>query len=135
MTIQRAPFVPFAIGWAAWLAAVYVALAQDERPVVGFVVLLAFFLLEIPAAVLVMPGNARDTFSEISTWLIRKTSRHRRLARGWNAALLAGLVLPVSWLLMRTVGHYSGSELLGVAMGGLCAVFLWDHLGSPDVHG
>lgn len=135
MTIARSPSPLFAALWVGWLAAVYVALAQPEAPKVGLVVLLAFFLVELPAAVLTMPGNARDTLSEIATWVQRHTSKHTKTGRGWNAALLAGLILPVSWLLMRTVGHYSGSALLGISMGVLCAVFLHDHFLSPDIHG
>lgn len=135
MTIQRAPSLLFAGLWSAWLVAVYVALANPERPRVGLVVLLVFFAIEIPAAVVTMPGNARDTLSEISTWIIAKTSKHKRFARGWNAAVLAGLILPVGWLLMRTVTYYADSEGLGIGMGALVAIFLWDHFVSPDIHG
>ena len=133
-TIQRNPHPLFAALWAAWIVAVFVALATPARPLLGLIVLLAFFLVEIPATVLTMPGNARDTLSEIATWLVRRTSKHRRFARGWNAVLLA-LILAIAWLLMRTVTYYADSEGLGIGMGALVAIFLWDHFVSPDVHG
>lgn len=133
--IQRTPSLLFIGLWLVWLANVWFALTRDSSPLYGLAVLLLFFAVELPAAVIVMPGNARDTLSEIATWVQRKTSKHRRFARGWNAALLGGLILPVAWLLMRTVAYYAESPLLGVAMGGLCAVFLWDHFSDPVTHG
>ena len=135
MSIQRAPHPVYAGAWVAWLVAVYVALTMPERPLVGLVVLLAFFLAEIPATVTKTRGNARDTLSEISTWVIAKTSKHKRFARGWNAAVLAGLVLPVGWLIMRTVAHYSESEPLGIAMATLAVTFMWDHFSDTVTHG
>lgn len=135
MPIQRTPNPLFAAMWAGWLSGVYVALALNEYPFVGLAVLLAFFAIEIPAAFLVMPGNARDTLSEVATWVQAKTSKHKRFARGWNAAFVGGLILPVAWLLMRTVEHYADSHLLGVAMGALCVVFLWDHFSGTVEHG
>lgn len=132
--IQRNPSRVFAALWVAWLVNVWVALAQPDHPSYGLIVLLAFFAIELPATALVMPGNARDTLSEIATWVVRTTSHHRRL-RGWNLALIGALILPVSWLLLRSVRHYSGSEPLGLLLGGVTAVFLWDHFVNPDVHG
>ena len=135
MPIARPPHPLFAGLWALWLVNVYAALALNEYPAYGLAVLVLHFAIEIPAAFLKLRGNARDTLSEISTWVQRKTSKHARFARGWNAALLAGLVLPVAFLLYRTVAHYADAPLLGVVMSTLCAVFLWDHFVSPEVHG
>ena len=135
MSIQRAPHPVYAGAWVVWLVAVYVALTMPERPSVGLVVLLAFFAVEIPATFMKTRGNARDTLSEIATWVIAKTSKHKRFARGWNAAVLGGLVLPVGALLMRTVAYYSESELLGIAMSVLAIVFMWDHFSDTVTHG
>ena len=133
--IARAPHPVFASLWALWLVGVYVALTMPERTMVGLVVLLAFLLIEIPATVTRTKGNARDTLSEVTTWIFRNTSKHRVVYRGWNAALMAGLVIPVCWLLGRTVAYYSGSLVLGALMAGGVAVWLADHFISPDVHG
>lgn len=135
MTIQRNPDPIFTGLWLAWLVSVYVAIGIPSNAPLGLVVLVAFFAIEIPAARLVMPGNARDTLSEISTWVQRKVSHHKRFARGWNAAILAGLILPIAWLLMRTVNHYAETPILGTLMGGLCVVYLWDHFSDPVTHG
>lgn len=134
MPIARKPHSLFATVWALWIVAVFVALGNPERPLLGMVVLLAFFAVEIPATVLRMPGNARDTLSEVMTWVQRHMSKHRRFARGWNAVLLA-IIVAIAWLLMRTVAHYSDSVMLGWLLGTLLAVFLWDHFMSPDQHG
>lgn len=134
MTIQRNPAPLFAALWAAWLVAVFYALAKPDSPLVGLAVLMAFFAVEIPATVVTMPGNARDTLSEVTTWLVRHTSKHRRFARGWNALLLAP-ILAIVWLLFRTVAYYSGSALLAVCLAVLLATFLSDHLKDPDIHG
>jgi len=135
MRINRNPHLAFAAAWAVWLGCVYFALMSSETPAYGLIVLLAFFLIEIPATLYRSRANARDTLSEIATWLQRHSSKHQRFARGWNAALFAGLILPIAWLLMRTVVYYSGSLLLGVAMGAFCATFLWDHFVDPVTHG
>lgn len=134
-TAYRNPSPVFAAIWSAWLVAVYVALTMPERPLVGLVVLLSFFTVELPAVVLTMPGNARDTLSEIATWLFSRLSKHKRPLRGWNACIVGGLVLPTCWLLMRTVGYYSESQVLAVGMAGLCCVFLLDHFQDPVTHG
>jgi hypothetical protein len=133
-TIERPPHPLFAGLWLAWFAAVLVALTQPARPLVGLVVLLVFLAIEIPAAILTMPGNARDTLSEVTTWAVRHTARRRDFARGWNALLLI-VILSIAWLLMRTVSHYADSDVLGVLFGGLTVVWLWDHFQSPDVWG
>lgn len=134
MTIQRAPSPIFAALWIAWLANVVWALLTPERPGFGLVVLLLFFAIEIPAALIVMPGNARDTLSEIATWAIRQTSKHQRFARGWNAALLA-VILCIAWLVRRTFAHYAEDGLLGTLVAGLIVVWLWDHFNDPVTHG
>jgi len=134
VTIQRRPSYLFATLWVVWLVTVWWALASPDRPLFGLVVLLAFFAIELPATFIRMPGNARDTLSEITTWVVRSTSHHRKL-RGWNLTLVAGLILPVSWLLLRTVRHYSGSEPLALLVAAPVAVYLWDHFVNPDVHG
>ena len=134
MTIQRSPSLLFAGLWAGWLVAVYVALAHPERTTLGLVVLLAFFAIEVPATIIVMPGNARDTLSEIMTWVVRHMSKHRQ-PRGWNLALLAAVLLPVSWLLKRQIAYHSESEVLADLMALAVCVWLWDHFVNPDVHG
>ena len=91
MTIQRTPSPVFAALWGTWITAVFIALANPARPLMGLLVLLAFFAVEVPATVMKGGRNARDTLSEITTWLQRKTSHHRRL-RGWNLVLLALIV-------------------------------------------
>lgn len=134
MTIQRTPHAVYAVLWGAWLAAVFTALALPHNPLVGLVVLLAFLPIEGSAAIL-KNGGSRDTLSEITTWVIRHTAKHKRFARGWNAALLGGVVVPIAALLMRTVSYYADWPALGVVMGVLVAVFLNDHFISPDQHG
>lgn len=133
MTIQRTPSPVFAALWGTWITAVFIALANPARPLMGLLVLLAFFAVEVPATVIKGGRNARDTLSEITTWLQRKTSHHRRL-RGWNLVLLA-LIVAICWLFMRTVAHYSQSDILGLVLAASVGLFLWDHLVSPDVHG
>jgi len=135
MTIQRDPHPVFAALWLAWLASVWAALARPGSPSFGLAVLLAFFAVEAPATFLRLRGNARDTLSEIATWVHARTSKHKRFARGWGAALLGGLIVPVSWLLIRTVGYYAESPLLGVVLGALAAVFMWDHFTDTVTHG
>lgn len=135
MTIQRNPHPVFLALWLAWLLNVYVAIGRPQWSLYGLLVLLSFLAIEIPAAATKTRGNARDTLSEISTWVQKRVSHHNRFARGWNAALLAGLILPVAWLLMRTVNHYAETPILGTLMGGLCVVYLWDHFSDPVTHG
>lgn len=135
MTIQREPNPVFVGLWMAWLVNVYVAIGRPGDPLYGLIVLLAFLGIEVPAAATRTRGNARDTLSEISTWVQRQVSHHKRFARGWNAALLSGVILPISWLLMRTVNFYADTHVLGTLMGGLCVVYLWDHFSDPVTHG
>ena len=135
MTIARSPHPLFAALWFAWLVNVFVALAQPDHPAYGLVVLLAFFAIEGPATAFRFGGNSRDTLSEIATWVVRHTSKHKRFARGWNAALLGLVIVPIAFLLGRTVNHYAETSILGPVMAGLCIVFLWDHFTDPVTHG
>lgn len=132
--IDRMPHPVFAALWLAWLANVVAALLMPGSPLYGLVVLVLFFAIEIPAALVELRGNARDTLSEIATWAIRRTSKHRRFARGWNAALLAGILM-IAGLLRRTLSYYSGEELVSTAVAALVVVFLWDHFTDPVTHG
>ena len=132
MSIERKPHGKLAVIWSVWYALVMVALAMPGRPYFGLGVLLAF--LPIEAYGVFKDTGARDTLSEITTWVFRRLSKHTRVARGWNALLLA-CVLMISYLFGRTVWYFSGSWPLAVALGGLFVVWLYDHLLRPDIHG
>jgi hypothetical protein len=118
--------------WGLWYCLVLTALALPDRPLFGLLVLAAF--LPIEAIGVVRDTGARDTLSEIVTYVFRHLSKHERPGRGWNALLLL-VILTIAYLLGRTVAHYSGSWFLAVAMGGLTVVWLHDHFLSPQVHG
>jgi hypothetical protein len=130
--ISKLPHPVFAALWGVWLALVMTALALPTHPLFGLLVLLAF--LPIEGVAVVLDTGARDTLSEITTWVFRHLSKHERPGRGWNALLLI-MLLVIVYLLGRTVLHYSGSRFLGLGMGGLTAVWLHDHFLRPDLHG
>ena len=120
----------FALIWVVWFANVGVALFMPHAPLYGLIVLLSFFLFEIPAAM--RKGN-RDTLSEIVTWAMRKQSR-TRLPISWGA-VLGVIVTSISWLVGRTVVTYTGSLLFGAVIGLLVLSFLWFHFMHPDIYG
>lgn len=131
--IERSPHPVFASLWILWVGNVLAALLMPRHPLYGLIVLLAFFAVEIPAALL-YSGGARDTLSEIATWASRKTDKARRLARGWNAALLA-VVLCIAWLVRRTFAYYAEDGLLATVVAGLIVVWLYDHFTDPPTYG
>jgi hypothetical protein len=130
--IAKLPHPIFSAAWGLWLALVLTALAMPTRPLFGLFVLLAF--LPIEGLAVVLNTGARDTLSEITTWVFRHLSKHTRPGRGWNALLLL-VILAIAYLLGRTVAHYSGSWFLAIVMGGLTVVWLHDHFLRPDLHG
>lgn len=130
--IERDPHGWFAGMWTAWYACVLYSLARPDAPGVGLAVLLAFLAIE--GVAVARDTGSRDTLSEIMTWLQRHLSKHRQVARGWNALILM-IVLTICYLLGRTVWHYSGSWPLAVGLGGLAVVWLHDHWMSPEEHG
>jgi len=133
MTIQRTPHPGYAIIWTGWYANIIGALMQPEVPLYGLAVLLLFFPIELSAHAWYETETTRATLSTITTWAARKTTHHR-LPLGFGA-VLAFVILTISWLLGRTVTHYAESATLGILSGLLCVAFLWPHLMDPDVHG
>lgn len=132
MSIERDPHGWFAGTWLAWFACVLYAIAQPQHPALGLTVLLAF--LPIEGLAVYLDTGMRDTLSETFTWLQRHLSKHRHIARGWNAMLLL-VILSIAYLLGRTVWHYSGSYAMTGAFFVLSTVWLYDHLFHPEVHG
>lgn len=134
MTIERSPHPVFSLLWLAWFANVLGALAAPHHPLYGLVVLIAFLPIEGTAVFTRTAGNMRDTWSEIFTWLQRHLAHDRDFARGWNAMLLL-ILLSVTYLLGRTVAHYSESVVLGAVFFTLATIWLHDHLWHPDKRG
>lgn len=132
MTTSRDPHGWFSGAWSGWFACVLYAIARPDEPLIGAVVLVAF--LPIEALAVILDTGARDTLSEIMTWLQRRLSRHRVALRGWNALIVTIIVL-IAWLLGRTVWYYSGAWPLAVVVGGLTVIWLADHFISPHIHG
>jgi hypothetical protein len=130
--IAKLPHPIFAAIWGVWLALVLTALAMPARPLFGLLVLLAF--LPVEGIAVALDTGARDTLSEITTWVFRHLSKHEEPGRGWNALLLI-MVLTIAYLLGRTVMHYSGSWFLALAIGGLTVRWLHDHFLRPDING
>jgi len=130
MGIQRNPHPVFSVLWGVWgLATIYLfATGPTLTPwAMWFVYFLA---VELTGVFYKGPNQERDTLSETMTYLQRSFSQHRRFGRGWNAALLA-IVLMVSW-----VGVYPvPNDFQRAVMGILVAVWLYDHWMSPDIHG
>lgn len=130
MSIERNPHPVFSVLWGAWgLVTIYLFIVSPTL-VQWIVWLCSFLVIELTGVFYRSPDQERDTLSETMTYLQRSFSKHRRFARGWNAALLA-VVLVVSW-----VGVYPvPNEVQRTVMGVLVAVWLYDHWMSPDIHG
>lgn len=132
MTIQRNPHPIFSILWALWFATLLVALVMPDNHVYAIIALSAFLPVELTAVFL--NSGMRDTLSEIMTWLQRSYAKDRDFGRGWNALLL-GAVLLVTYILARTLIHFSGSSQVGFVAFTLVAVWLYDHWMNPDKRG
>lgn len=89
-----------------------------------------FLVVEITGTVYTSESQERDTLSETMTWLQRHLSKHRDVARGWNAAILAYIIV-VAFVGVSLVSDV----LLRYVIALLVIVWLHDHWMNPDVHG
>lgn len=129
MTIQRNVDPIFGVLWIAWSLMLFATVLVPLNP---WWPLASFFVLE--AAALVRRTAMRDQLSEVATWCQRKLSKHQRFARGWNAMLLA-YVLLVAYV--AGLALYRGGMPVGlvVVLSGLVTVWLYDHWVDPVGHG
>lgn len=132
MTIERLPHPVYSTLWLLWVIGHFVGVAWREP---WFLVgLWLYFAVVEGVAKFSASGGLRDTFSEITTWLSRTLSKHRIEHRGWNAMILA-VILIIGWNVGMTGYLFGASPLICAPIGGLVIVWLRDHLFSPDVHG
>lgn len=128
--IQRNPHPVFSVLWGLWaLATIYFFVIGVDTT--QWIVWASFFLvIELVGVFYTSPSDERDTLSETMTWVQRHFSKHMKFGRGWNAAILA-FVLMVAWVAMAPVENESHGTVIGI----LIAMWLYDHWMEPDVHG
>ena len=132
MTIERLPHPWYSVAWALWVVGHFVGVTwRNPWFLVG---LWLYFAVVEGSAVVLKSGGMRDTFSEITTWLSRTLSKHRIEHRGWNAPILA-IILLIGWNVGATGYLFGASLWICAPVGGLAIVMLRDHLFSPDRHG
>lgn len=127
--ISRSPLPLAAAFWALWSLG-GIALLIDYS-LQGWLV---WFMALLGGEVLgsAFDTGMRDTLSGIMTWVQRRVSKHRRFARGWNAVILAYI------LIVATVGVAPLRQdwpYLSIALLALVTIWLWDHWINPDLHG
>jgi len=130
--IERNPHPVFSVLWAAWsLLTVALFVTPDQPTLTAWMIWAGVFLVvEVTGTAYTSKSQDRDTLSETMTWLQRHLSKHRKIARGWNAAMLAYIVV------IAVVGVSLVSDvLLRYVIAMLIIVWLHDHWMSPDVHG
>ena len=128
--ISRSPQPVFAVLWLLWSLALFGSVIREVPRLWLFA---AFFVLE-GAAVLIQSGM-RDTLSEIWTWTHRKLSKPSSgFARGWNAMLLAYILL-IAYVVGDSLVVNGMPEWLATILGGLVTIWLWDHWTDPVTHG
>lgn len=130
MGIERNPHPVFSVVWGIWGLVTMYFFAMPPTLTQWCVWFGAFLVVELTGVFYKGPEQERDTLSETMTYLQRSFSKHRKFARGWNAALLA-VVIIISWVGVSLVPNEFQRTLMGV----LVAVWLYDHWMSPDIHG
>lgn len=132
MAIERNPHPVFSALWATWSLLTVALFVMPGRPTITEWVIWAviFLVVEITGTVYTSEAQERDTLSETMTWLQRHLSKHRDFARGWNAAILAYIVV-VAFVGVSLVSDV----LLRYVIAMLLIVWLHDHWMNPDVHG
>ncbi len=133
--IARAPHPVFAVLWAVGICfAIAAGVVGIERPWFALAVGVALMALEIVAVA--WKQERRDTLSEITTWVNRHLSKHRRVVRGWNT--LVALQAAILGRLVYVVGvGFGGPEVHWYALGfGIVfALGQHDHWLNPEEHG
>lgn len=135
MSIARKPHPVFTVVWAVLMGfAIHAGIVGLDNPWYALKVGLAIVAVEIVAVV--WKQELRDTLSEITTYVNRKLSKHRRAVRGWNS--LVALQAAVLGRLVYVIGvGFGGPEIqwYALAFATVFALGQHDHWLNPPEHG
>ena len=117
MELPGRPHPIFAAVWGVLLfAALIVGVIGIQYPMLALGVGLAILLVE--GIAVAQKRQARDTLSEITTWVNRKLSKHRDPLKGWNSLVFVQAVIigRLVYVILVGLGGMFGAVGLGVQL-------------------
>jgi hypothetical protein len=119
--------------WAGWLVLTIVSLVLPDVLWLRCLWAVAFFAIEIPAAVM-KNGGMKDTLSELVQLANNNMMLQHVSLRGFNAFLFVPGILIISWMSAGLLAVFL-PDVLAYVIGALMVIGLHDHFIYPEKWG